>query len=70
MSFEGVPAGIIPISPSTVRFSVERDGEKVTAGKESLRRQLALVPGYAFTDYKAQGQMMECVIVDISKPAS
>ena len=29
MSFEGVPVGIIPISPSTVQFSVERDGEKV-----------------------------------------
>jgi len=34
------------------------------------RRQLAIVPGYAFTDYKAQGQTMEFVIVDISKPPS
>ena len=34
------------------------------------RRQIAIVPGYAFTDYKAQGQTMECVIVDISKPPS
>ena len=66
MSFEGVPVGIIPISPSMVRFSVERDGEKV----KLERRQLVLVPGYAFTDYKAQGQMMECVIVDILKPPS
>ena len=31
---------------------------------------LKLVPGYAFTDYKAQGQTMECVFVDISKPPS
>ena len=66
LTFEGVPASIIPISPSTVRFSVERDGEKV----KLERRQLALVPGYAFTDYKAQGQTMECVFVDISKPPS
>jgi hypothetical protein len=66
MSFEGVPEGIIPILPSKVGFSV--DGEE---GKIKLeRRQIAIVPGYAFTDYKAQGQTMGCVIVDISKPPS
>lgn len=64
--FEGVPDGIIPISPSEVGFSVEVEGGRV----KLMRRQLAIVPGYAFTDYKAQGQTMECVIVDISKPPS
>ena len=64
--FEGIPNGIIPISPSMVRFSVNVDGEKA----KLERRQLAIVPGYAFTDYKAQGQTMECVIVDISRPPS
>ena len=64
--FEGIPDGVIPISPSMVRFSVDVNGEKV----KLERRQLAIVPGYAFTDYKAQGQTMECVIVDISKPPS
>ena len=34
--FEGVPAGIIPILPSTVRFSVEQNGEKSKAGKETV----------------------------------
>jgi ATP-dependent exoDNAse (exonuclease V) alpha subunit len=34
------------------------------------RRQLGIVPAYAFTDYKSQGQTMEYVIVDISKPPS
>ncbi|KAH9170390.1 hypothetical protein EDB89DRAFT_1853550, partial [Lactarius sanguifluus] len=29
-----------------------------------------LTPAYAFTDYKSQGQTMECVIVDIVKPPS
>jgi hypothetical protein len=24
--------------------------------------------GYAFTDYKSQGQTIECVIVDLGKP--
>ena len=64
--FEGVPEGIIPISPSMVRFGVEVEGQKVSLE----RRQLVLVPGYAFTDYKAKGQTMGCVIVDISKPPS
>lgn len=65
-TFDGVPEGIIPISPSMVRFSVEGEGGKV----QLERRQLGVVPGYAFTDYKAQGQTMECIIVDISKPPS
>ena len=65
-AFEGVPEGIIPISPSMLRFSVDVEGGKVNLE----RRQLAVVPGYAFTDYKSQGQTMGCVIVDISKPPS
>ena len=64
--FEGVPEGIIPISPSTMRFTVEVNSEKV----KMERRQLGIVPAYAFTDYKSQGQTMEYVIVDISKPPS
>ncbi|KAF8228136.1 hypothetical protein L208DRAFT_1293172, partial [Tricholoma matsutake] len=32
------------------------------------QRQLALTVGYSFTDYKAQGQMLEHVIVDLAKP--
>jgi hypothetical protein len=64
--FEGVTEGIIPISPSHIRFSVDVDGEKV----KLERRQLAIVPGYVFTDYKAQGQTMGCVIIDIAKPPS
>lgn len=64
VTFQGLPNGIIPISPSVLKFSIEVDGERV----KMERRQLAIVPGYAFTDYKAQGQTMECVIVDISNP--
>ena len=64
--FEGIPEGIIPISPSMVHFGVDADGEKV----KLERRQLAIVPSYTFTDYKAQGQTMECVFVSIFKPPS
>ncbi|KAF8803393.1 hypothetical protein BYT27DRAFT_7214714 [Phlegmacium glaucopus] len=64
--FDGVPEGIIPILPSMVSFGVNVNGEK----QRLERRQIAIVPGYAFTDYKSQGQTMECIIVDISKPPS
>lgn len=63
ISFEGVEEGIIPILPSKVTFSVCAEGRKL----KLERRQVAIVPGYAFTDYKAQGQTLECVIIDISK---
>jgi hypothetical protein len=66
ITFEGLPKGIIPISPSKVNFSIDAQGGKI----KMERRQIAIVPGYAFTDYKAQGQTMECVIVDISRPPS
>ncbi|KAF8527303.1 hypothetical protein JB92DRAFT_2698590 [Gautieria morchelliformis] len=34
------------------------------------RRQLPLTAAYAFTDYKAQGQTLRPVIVDIGNPPS
>ncbi|KAF8800258.1 hypothetical protein BYT27DRAFT_7117985 [Phlegmacium glaucopus] len=66
ITFEGIPDGIIPILPSAVTFTVDVDGRK----RKLQRRQVAIVPGYAFTDYKAQGQTLECVIVDIARPPS
>ena len=32
------------------------------------RSQYAITAGYAFTDYKSQGQTIEYVIIDIGKP--
>ncbi|KAF8806045.1 hypothetical protein BYT27DRAFT_7224431 [Phlegmacium glaucopus] len=66
ITFDGLEEGIIPISPSLLKFSVEVDGERL----KLERRQITIVPGYAFTDYKAQGQTLECVIIDITKPPS
>ncbi|KAI5897418.1 uncharacterized protein SCHCODRAFT_02489962 [Schizophyllum commune H4-8] len=34
------------------------------------RRQLPITPAYAFTDYRAQGQTLPSVIVDIAKVPS
>lgn len=63
-SLPGLPAGTIPIFPSRRSFSLKNVVEKVVIDRE----QFALTPAYAFTDYKAQGQTMETVIVDLAKP--
>lgn len=63
--FEGLAPGEIPIFPSKGSFRINaRSGKKKTI----KRRQLAMTPAYAFTDWKAQGQTMEYVIVDLAEP--
>jgi hypothetical protein len=61
----GLPHGVIPIFPSWKSFSL-------TSFKKTVvdREQFALTGGYAFTDYKAQGQTLESVVIDIGKPPS
>ncbi|KAM6496749.1 hypothetical protein JOM56_007222 [Amanita muscaria] len=59
-----IPEGCVPIVPSTTTFTVN-------VGKKSYgirRRQLAMTAGYAFTDYKSQGQTIEYAIIDLAKP--
>ncbi|KAJ3893195.1 hypothetical protein GG344DRAFT_75268 [Lentinula edodes] len=62
---EGFPDGLLPIVPQEGKF-VAAVNEKKTC--TILRRQLALTPGYAFTDLKGQGQTIEYVIVDLARP--
>jgi hypothetical protein len=59
----GLPLGTIPIFLSTKTFKL---GTK--PGVTVKRSQFPVTPTYAFTDYKAQGQTMESVIVDLGKP--
>lgn len=40
------------------------DGKRRTVS----RVQLPITPAYAFTDYRAQGQTLDCCIVDIGPP--
>lgn len=66
VTFEGISPGLIPITPSSTTFTVKTDNARF----KITRRQFALTPGYAFTDYKAQGQTIEYVIIDIGRPPS
>ncbi|KAG8742906.1 hypothetical protein FRC10_000765 [Ceratobasidium sp. 414] len=61
----GLEDGVIPIVPIRNNFKLTiRD--KVTA--TISREQIPLIPAYAFTDYRAQGQTLPYVIIDLAKP--
>ncbi|KAJ6489216.1 hypothetical protein C8R47DRAFT_952423, partial [Mycena vitilis] len=60
----GLAQGILPIVPSKLSFGIVANGGKVTVN----RRQLAMTPAYAFTDYKSQGQTLGTVYIDMEKP--
>ena len=61
--FEDLSPGVVPLFPLTKTF-------KMKSGRSVRRTQYSLTPAYAFTDYKSQGQTIECVIVDLVKPPS
>jgi hypothetical protein len=60
----GLPPQVIPISPITKTFTISVGGNSLTVS----RTQLPITPAYAFTDYRAQGQTIAPVIVDIGRP--
>nr|GAT49182.1 predicted protein [Mycena chlorophos] len=66
-TFPGMEEGVIPILPSTGTFTIPTNVQKSLTIK---RRQFAMTPGYAFTDYKSQGQTIERVIIDLADPPS
>lgn len=63
VTFKGIERGLIPITPSSTSFMAKSSSNRY----KIMRRQFALTPGYAFTDYKAQGQTIKYMIIDIGK---
>jgi hypothetical protein len=58
----GLRQGEAPLFPITKKFRIGKPSVSVR------RRQLALTPAYAFTDFKSQGQtIFDHVIVDLGK---
>ncbi|OBZ68217.1 ATP-dependent DNA helicase PIF6 [Grifola frondosa] len=60
--------GEIPIEPTlkTFQIAIDANEPKLTI----KRRQMPMTAAYAFTDYRAQGQTIPYVIVDIASPPS
>src|SRR5215469_16172458 len=69
LQLRGLEEGIIPIEPVTTRMQI-----KITSGaggfvtKTVHQRQILITGTYVFTDYQAQGQMLEWMIADVAKP--
>ncbi|KAG1864866.1 hypothetical protein F4604DRAFT_1013710 [Suillus subluteus] len=57
-----LPPRHIPLSPAYCKFNIA-----TTPSTRVTRRQLPLTAAYAFTDFKAQGQTIDHVLVDICR---
>ena len=55
----------VPLFPIMRKFRINSDPPAIVT-----RRQLPITPAYAFTDFKAQGQTLQNVIIDIGKTAN
>jgi ATP-dependent exoDNAse (exonuclease V) alpha subunit len=56
---------VIPLTPLLGRFTVtDRKGKRLRIA----RHQYPMTAGYAFTDYKSQGQTIEYVVIDLTRP--
>jgi hypothetical protein len=58
-----LPLGVLPLFPSCKKFMLAGKAKTVVQ-----REQYPITPAYAFTNFKSQGQMIECVLVDLGKP--
>jgi ATP-dependent exoDNAse (exonuclease V) alpha subunit len=66
-NLKGLSEGLIPLEPSKKGMVIcYTNGSKGTVH----RRQLLIMAMYAFTNYKAQGQTLEPIIIDIVNPPS
>ena len=67
IKFPGLAEGLIPLFLTESSFSIEMSsGSKISI----TRRQLALTASYLFTDYRAQGQTIEYVLIDLGRVPS
>ncbi|KAJ7126467.1 hypothetical protein C8R43DRAFT_958201 [Mycena crocata] len=69
-SFEGLPKGILPVIPSSASLSASFRIQDGLGRLHTIhhRQFQAVTPGYAFMDYKSQGQTMDYLLVDLENP--
>jgi ATP-dependent exoDNAse (exonuclease V) alpha subunit len=60
-----LPEGVVPIFPQERTYQLRFPGGKVKSVKQ---KQLPITGAYALTDYCAQGQTIERVIIDLATP--
>ncbi|KAG9046207.1 hypothetical protein FS837_004878 [Tulasnella sp. UAMH 9824] len=65
----GFQLGEIPVVTHTHHLRIQPFRTDKSSSVTLTRHQYALVPAFAFTDYKAQGQTLNHVVIDIGQPA-
>lgn len=68
LALPGFPVGVIPVVPMEKTFTIVSTSRGRTITVKRL--QFPLTAAYAFTDYRAQGQTIPNVLIDIRKPPS
>ena len=69
LRLDGLEDGVIPIQPRTQNLQISVQQRKGKPAHRTVRReQLPLTLAYAFTDYRAQGQTIVPVLIDIATP--
>lgn len=68
IALPGFPTGVIPVVPMEKTFSIVSATRRRAITVKRL--QFPLTAAYAFTDYRAQGQTIPNVLIDIRKPPS
>ncbi|KIK76881.1 hypothetical protein PAXRUDRAFT_168539 [Paxillus rubicundulus Ve08.2h10] len=63
LDLPGVGSQMVPIRPHTVRFPYKVPGQH---SFQISRSQLPLIPGWSYTDYKAQGATLPKVVLDLA----
>jgi hypothetical protein len=65
---EGLEEGVIPVEPIATSYRIKIPVEAKSVQRTVHRKQFPLTGAYAFTDYRAQGQTIPYVLVDIASP--
>ena len=67
----GLEDNVVPIQPASCSISISlRTSSGGTVRRTVQHRQFPMTLGYALTDYRAQGQTIPYVIIDIARPPS
>lgn len=65
---EGLEDCVIPVEPITTSYQIKVPVDGKMVQRTVQRKQFPVTAAYAFTDYRAQGQTIPFVLVDIASP--
>ena len=66
ISIPGQEVDVVPLFPVSVRIEYRFAGSTGLSAKGFSRRQIPIVPAYAYTDFKSQGRTLDFAIVDLA----